>query len=155
MKNFLIISMVIYIIYAMTQFYSILNLIKTKNYIELRKRRARHSGTVGLFALVCTMAYPRKLWIDEFKVFSEKINVDLYDLHYFVYCKQIKDRKKLIANFVIYRDSDFDLDRVKTMNTAKVYNDIAENIEIYNQLRNLYNQSNINSHSNIVKGVDV
>lgn len=143
MEKILIIFLVFWTIYAIGEVYEVIRLLKNKKiYSIYRVHSSLRHDVEGLLGTMCCIVYSDKLKVDELRILSERINTDLYAFHSFIDENQIKDKDKLVNNFIRYKDSYYDMDRVKIMNTLTVYYDIKNNIALYDKLKELYSQYN-------------
>lgn len=137
----LTVIIVLFLLYVLAGVLDFFGQIERKDYFQI----ARHIYVRRLSFLIKSVfegIYTEQITVDKFRTYSKDMGIDPYQLHTFCMNNNIEDLKTISKLFIRYRDSYYDIDRVKVMNTYNFHKQVVENIELCNKLRDIVEDNN-------------
>lgn len=141
MNNVKVVLLVIFVLYLLISLKQTFKDIRLKSYANPTTYLIFPSLITVMIFFYCII-YSSETNEHVIKHHSVELNIDSYELFSFLKNQNNLSKSEIIKIFTIYKDSYFDLDRVRKMNSEKDYNKLLSNIEVYDELKLLYLKHN-------------
>lgn len=115
----------------------IFSAIRKKDYLHVEWLR-REERLIFLLWIMFRDIYSADIYAFNIKSFSNEMKIPATKLYTLRSKYKIKNLKKTSKTFERYKDSYFDLDRVKKMNTYSLYKRLTDDIDLYDEIKEIY-----------------